>query len=34
MKNEYKIIVRKTERKRALGRTKHRWENNIKMDVK
>jgi len=25
--------VRKPERKRPLGRTRHRWEDNIKMDL-
>jgi hypothetical protein len=26
--------VEKPERKRSLGRSKHRWEDNIKMDVR
>jgi hypothetical protein len=32
MRNVYKILVRKTEGKRPLGRPRRRWENNIKMD--
>jgi hypothetical protein len=24
--NEYKILVKETERKRPIGRTRHRWE--------
>jgi hypothetical protein len=31
---KYKPIVRKPEEKRLLGRPRHRWENNIKMDLK
>jgi hypothetical protein len=33
MRNEYKILVGKPERKRALGRSRHIWEDNI-MDPK
>jgi hypothetical protein len=28
--NAYKILVRKPVEKRPLGRSKHRWEENIK----
>jgi hypothetical protein len=34
MRNVYKILVRKPEVKRPLGRYRHRWEDNIKMDCK
>jgi hypothetical protein len=30
-KNAYKILVGESEVKRQLGRTRHRWENNIIM---
>jgi hypothetical protein len=33
MRNVYKILVRKGEGKRPLGRPSHRWENNIKLDL-
>ena len=29
----YKVSVRKPEGKRSLGRSRHRWEDNIKMDL-
>jgi hypothetical protein len=29
----YRILVRKPEGKRSLGRPRHRWEDNIKMDL-
>jgi len=29
----YRILVGKPEGKRPLGRTRHRWEHNIKMDL-
>jgi hypothetical protein len=29
----YRVLVRKPEGKRALGRPRRRWEDNIKMDV-
>ena len=29
----YRVSVEKPEGKRPLGRTRHRWENNIKMDL-
>jgi hypothetical protein len=33
MRNGYKILVRKPEGKRPLGRHKHRWEDNIRIDL-
>jgi hypothetical protein len=33
-KGAYKILVEKPERRRPLGRTRHRWEDNIKVDLK
>ena len=29
----YRVLVRKPEGRRPLGRLRHRWENNIKMDL-
>ena len=29
----HKVLVGKPEGKRPLGRPRHRWENNIKMDL-
>jgi hypothetical protein len=29
----YRVLLRKREGKRPLGRGKRRWENNIKMDI-
>ena len=29
----YKVLVGKPEGKRPLGRRRHRWEDNIKMDL-
>jgi hypothetical protein len=29
----YRVLVEKHERKRPLGRPRHRWEDNIKMDL-
>jgi hypothetical protein len=29
----YRVLVRRQERKRALGRSRCRWENNIKMKI-
>jgi len=29
----YKVLVGKSERRRPLGRPRHRWEDNTKMDV-
>jgi hypothetical protein len=34
MRNSYKTLVGRPQRKRSFGRHRHRWENNIKMDVK
>jgi hypothetical protein len=31
---KYKILVRRLEEKRSLGRSRHRWEDNIKMNLK
>jgi len=30
----HKVVVGKPERKRPLGRPRHRWEDNIKMDLR
>jgi hypothetical protein len=32
-RNAYRILVGKPERKRPLGRLRHKWVNNIKMDL-
>jgi hypothetical protein len=32
MRNAYKILSRKPEVKRPLGRTRYRWEDNSQMD--
>jgi hypothetical protein len=29
----YRVLVGKSEGKKPFGRTKHRWEDNIKMDL-
>jgi hypothetical protein len=29
----YRVLVGRPECKRPLGRPRHRWENNIKMDI-
>jgi hypothetical protein len=34
MRNVYKILVGEPEGKRPLGRPKHRWEDNIRMDIR
>jgi hypothetical protein len=34
MRNMYKILVGKPEGKRLLGRTRHRWEDNIGMHLR
>jgi hypothetical protein len=31
MRNAFRILVGKFERKRPLGRSRHRWEGNIKV---
>jgi hypothetical protein len=33
-RNAYRIMVGKPERKSALGRPRHMWEVNIKMDLR
>jgi hypothetical protein len=33
-RNAYRILVGKPEGKRALGRPRHRWVDNIKMDLR
>jgi len=30
----YRVLVGRSERKIALGRPRHRWEDNIKMDLR
>jgi hypothetical protein len=34
MRNAYKILVGKPEGKRSLGRPRHIWENNMRMDLR
>jgi hypothetical protein len=33
-RNAYRILVGKPEGKRLLGRPRHRWEDNIRMDLR
>jgi hypothetical protein len=33
MRNSHKILVEKPEGKRSFRRPRHRWEDNIKMDL-
>ena len=33
-RNEYRVLVRKPEGKGPLGKPRHRWEDNIKMDLR
>ena len=33
-RNAYRVLVGIPEGKTSLGRTRHRWENNIKTDLK
>jgi hypothetical protein len=33
MRDTYRVLVRKTTRKRRLGRTRRRWKDNSKMDI-
>jgi hypothetical protein len=33
MKGSFKVLVGKPDGKRPLGRTRRRWEDNIKMDL-
>jgi hypothetical protein len=32
-RNAYRVLVGKPEGKRPVGRLRHRWEDNIKMDL-
>jgi hypothetical protein len=32
MKNAYNILIRTLEGKRQIGRPRHRWDDNIKMN--
>jgi hypothetical protein len=34
MRNAYRILVGKHEGKRPFGRSRHRWEDNIRVDIK
>jgi hypothetical protein len=34
MRNAYKILVGNPQRKRPLGRSRHRWKDNIEMHIK
>jgi len=34
MRNAYRISIRKLKEKRPLGRSRHRWEDNISMYLK
>jgi hypothetical protein len=34
MRNAYNILVEMPERKRPIGRPRHRWEDNIRMDLR
>jgi hypothetical protein len=33
-RNAYRVLVGKPEGERPLGRPRHRWEDNIKMDLR
>jgi hypothetical protein len=33
MRGLYRVLVGKPDGKRPLGRSRHRWEDNIKMDL-
>jgi hypothetical protein len=33
-RNAYRVLVRKPEGKRTLGRQRHRWKDNIKIDLR
>jgi hypothetical protein len=33
-RNAYRILVGRQDGKRPLGRPRHRWEDNIKMDLR
>jgi hypothetical protein len=32
-RNAYRLLVEKSEKKRPLGRPRHKWVNNIRMDL-
>jgi hypothetical protein len=34
MRNAHSLLVEKPEGKRALGRPRHRWKDNIRMDLR
>jgi len=34
VRNTYKMLFGKPEERRPLGKPKHRWEDNIRMDLK
>jgi hypothetical protein len=34
MRNAYKILVEKSERKKPLRRPRRKWEDNIKMNIR
>jgi hypothetical protein len=34
IRNAYKILVRKPEGNRPFGRPRHKWEGNIRMDLR
>jgi hypothetical protein len=34
MRKSYKVLVRKPEGKKSLGRLRHKWEDIIKTDLK
>jgi len=34
MKNTYKILIREPEGRRPLRKCRHRWEDNIRIDVR
>jgi hypothetical protein len=34
MKNAYRIVLEKTERKTPIDSSEYRWKDNIKMDLK
>jgi len=33
MRGDYRVLVGKPEEKRSLGKSRHRWEDNIKMHL-
>jgi hypothetical protein len=34
LRNAYKILVRKPEENKPLGKSRYRWEDNIRMDLR